>query len=209
MSAFDFMFKKKDDIAPPASKKPVMSSIIPPPVNMQTTISSTGGKTDYNKYLEDLMDKEDLPGPDYLEFSKGIIKSSNLPLTEEQKYQTVFGNFETMGLTIPKLVQTANQYLSILDREKAEFETQVEGERKIHVDGKQGLIQKEQDEIVELNRQIQEKSNNVTRMMTEKQDAQQSLLIEANNFNNAYTSKRDFITAQIGKIQTHLSNVTK
>lgn len=194
MSAFDFMFKKGDT---PPPKSAAATTSIPMYVPQNMPIQSQG-KVDYEKYFDELMDKSDLPGPDYREFSQAIAKMSTAPLNEQDKYKTIFSSFETMGATESKLVETANKYIDIFDKKKQDFEKQAGSDRQTHIVDKQTAIDK-------LNQEIQEKQATVQKMMIEKQQDENSLLIESNNFNNVYTRRKAVILADIEKIKTYLN----
>jgi len=82
--------------------------------------------SEFNKYLMKLMDDANLPGPDYYEFAKALQALAAVPLTEQQKYMSVFAGFQAQGVTAESLVDAAGKYIAILGQKKSsEFDASV------------------------------------------------------------------------------------
>jgi len=71
--------------------------------------------------LTTAISKANLPGEDYLEFVDALRAMKDIPLTDELKMQTVFATLSTKGLTVPKILESADYYTKILENEKAKF----------------------------------------------------------------------------------------
>ncbi|MEY4905764.1 MAG: hypothetical protein RLZZ292_3579, partial [Bacteroidota bacterium] len=87
---------------------------VPPP--------STGATN--NKIAEMLfgaMEAGNLPGFDYLEFMQSVKSLSSMPMDEATRFRSAFAMAQTMGVTAPKLIETAQHYVGILQGEQKKF----------------------------------------------------------------------------------------
>lgn len=131
MSFKDF-FVKSDGLAhisPKSSVAAMNTAINTMPEGSYTPASTqvdAGSVNEFNQYLMKLMDDANLPGPDYYEFAKALSGMNTLPITEQQKYVSVFAGFQAQGVTAQSLVDAAMKYIAILGQKKSsEFDASV------------------------------------------------------------------------------------
>jgi len=107
-----------------------------------TVSSDTDGN--FNQKIFDSLTKAiseaNLPGEDYLEFMQGLQAMKDLPMDESLKLKSVFMTLTTKGLTIPKIVESANHYLTVLNQEKTKFYNVIDSQKKNKVESKQKHI---------------------------------------------------------------------
>jgi len=85
--------------------------------------------------------KKNYPGADYYEFVLALENMKDVPV-ESAKYTSAFNVLSaTQGLTKEHLVQTAQQYIALIDRELSEFNAGFDKENKEQVENKQALIE--------------------------------------------------------------------
>ena len=97
-----------------------------------------------------------LPGFDYLEFKQSVFSLRKMALDKETAYKSAFATANTMGLTKTKLVQTAQHYKKVLDKEKEQFESALEKQVAQKVAAKKEMKSKLTDKIQEYRSKIKE-----------------------------------------------------
>lgn len=190
------LFKEEDKPLPKKStQKPA------PVVEMYTQSTITAGSNDYLKYLDEVMDKANMPGPDFYEFSKSLVPMASLAIPEDQKFNTVLSTFSVMGATKEKLVESGNKYLGILDDNAVQFAKQLSTERDAIAARKQ-QIENTKLSIEALHKEIETKSQAIADDGVEILRDESKLTVEESNFRVALEQKKNLITYQIDKIKT-------
>lgn len=82
------------------------------------------------------LERENLPGFDYLEFKQSLERLQELNIEEEVAFKSAFATASTMGLTKDKLLKTAAHYKKVLDKEQVSFDAALKNQIKAKVDGK-------------------------------------------------------------------------
>ncbi len=103
--------------APPSNDTPTP----PPPPEKPVEVNPR-----IHAMLLNAIESNNLDGFDYLEFKHSLQSLSNLPMDEATKYQSAFKIASTMGLTLEKLLQSAEHYKGVLNNEKEKFRAQLE-----------------------------------------------------------------------------------
>jgi chromosome segregation ATPase len=73
-------------------------------------------------FITNALEKANLPGFDYIEYRQAVDSLKKMNLDEATAFKSAFATAATMGLTKEKLVDTAKHYLSILQKEKEQFD---------------------------------------------------------------------------------------
>lgn len=77
----------------------------------------------FNEHIEKVFNDANLPGPDYFEFDRMCQAMSTLP--NDAKFPAVFQGLHVQGLTKEKLVDSAQQYIRIIEDDNANFQREV------------------------------------------------------------------------------------
>jgi predicted RNase H-like nuclease (RuvC/YqgF family) len=88
------------------------------------------------KFLTSALEKNNLPGFDYIEYKQSLAALSNLDMPEEMAFKSAFATAATVGLTKAKLLKTAIHYKKILDTEKKQFDMALEKQMQQRVGSK-------------------------------------------------------------------------
>ncbi len=87
------------------------------------------------------LERENLPGFDYLEFKQALERLQAMNMEEEVAFKSAFATASTMGLTKDKLLKTASHYKKVLDKEQKSFESALQKQIKAKVDGKRKEVE--------------------------------------------------------------------
>ena len=135
---------------PPArGAAPASTGTTPPSTPMREAVPAGGGAINQaivGKLL-DAIDREDLAGFDYLEYKRALKAMDPLPMDEATKFRSAFATAATLGTSLDKLVASVEHYLTILDRERGDFETVVKRELDARVAGREAELEAVEREI--------------------------------------------------------------
>jgi chromosome segregation ATPase len=102
------------------------------------------------------LERENLPGFDYLEFKQSLERLQALNMEEEVSFKSAFATASTMGLTKEKLLKTAAHYKMVLDKEKLSFDAALKKQVKAKVDGKRKEVEMLRSKLTEYEAKIEE-----------------------------------------------------
>lgn len=207
------LFIEKDEeatVKPPAVKQngnqpPIITSIPTPTVASSVSVQST---TDYGAHILELLKKNNIPGPDYFEFRSALDTMAGQPLTDQQKYLSVFSGFSAMGVTAAKLAETAQFYIGKIEDEKTAFNVDLTNARKIGITDKQTEKTALEKENENLTKQIQDNLDKISKINSDVNSATLKLNSEEAAFSQACVNETQNITNQISNIKTYLPNGT-
>ncbi len=81
-----------------------------------------GGDQKFYELLTGILEKNNFPGYDYFEFKKSLQSVAKLGnMDEAMMYKTVFATAQSMQVDAEHLVNTAKNYLNILENEQSKF----------------------------------------------------------------------------------------
>lgn len=185
---------------PPANVKPTKTVAIAPVSTPVVVMGGMVAKTDYAARLEKLVEKANLPGPDYYEFSVALAKKANSMVTEEQKYKDIMDILSSMGVTVDTLLSSGSKYISLLQEDEKSFISSFNQDSLAGVSQKRSRAQALQQEIDSMNTMIKDKQVNIQALLGEATQNEQTLAVEKNAYTSALQNK-------IGIINTHLTNI--
>jgi hypothetical protein len=157
------------------------------------------------------LEKNNLEGFDYFEFKNSLKAMADMPLDEPTRFRSAFATASTMGLTVEKLLQTADHYLKVLGNEHNNFMGTVSAQRNTNVHDKEaeaeGLnkaIQEKSEQIKQLTEEIQQHQADIQKMRENMAQAKARIEQTEANFNRTYTSVITQMTDDIDKIKKYL-----
>ncbi|MEZ4986741.1 MAG: hypothetical protein R2795_17175 [Saprospiraceae bacterium] len=102
------------------------------------------------------LERENLPGFDYLEFKQSLGRLQDLNMEEEMAFKSAFATATTMGLTKDKLLKTAAHYRQVLEKEKTSFHDALQKQVKAKVEGKRKEVEVLKQKVKEYDAKIEE-----------------------------------------------------
>ncbi len=193
-------------IASPSSVPISINSPYVPPVS---SIVNNSELEKFNKHFENLFDKSNIPGPDYYEFDKMSVAMSNLP--EESRIATAYLGLSAQGLTKITLIDTAKQYISIIEEDQKNFETTVSGSVISEIEAKKETvtsltksISDTQEMIENLKADMLNKSQQIQNLSIEIQNDENKISQKLNAYKIAAENKKQQINNNIAQIEKYI-----
>ena len=200
------------------SEKPsTVSTPAPAAVAPKTTVPNVAGTADVDrKFVEhfvDLLEKANLPGPDYFEYKQALQSMEGLGLGEEKQFQAAWASFKAMGgAKDTNILRTsAEQYLGILDKDRTSFLKDVD----VAITNRVGSLHDElkkleennttfMQQIADLQKKIDDNKNRLGQISGE--ISEQSAKINANkeSFEVTMNSFVEQIKSDLNKINQYL-----
>ncbi len=191
---------------PPASKGTRPSSNPNDPKKAMVKESTAGkpGKVSakFTDILFGALEKNNLPGVDYLEYKQSLQSLEKMAMEEKVRYQSAFAMAQAMGATPPKLIETASHYLDVLKGEEAKFEQALANQETAKVEGRKNRInqleaaaQKKVEQIKQLTGEVKKHQVEMEKLRQEIGQATTNMETTKNNFIASYNT----LVAQILK----------
>ena len=115
------------------------------------------------KFLTNALEKNNLPGFDYLEFKQSLTALAAMNMDQETAIKSAFATASTMGLTKDKLVETSQHYVQVLDNEKKSFTDAMQKRLQQRVTGKQDEVNKLKGQIEQHREKIRQLEEQITK----------------------------------------------
>jgi hypothetical protein len=211
----NFFIKDADETAVKpavAGAAPEVAKPAPP-----TTVTNAAGTGQVDrKFVEHfvgLLEKANLPGPDYFEYKQALQSMEGLGLGEEKQFQAAWASFKAMGgakdTTILK--SSADQYLGILIKDRESFLKDVEKAVKDRVGALQDEHKKLEDanaayaqQIIDLQKKIDDNKNRLGQITGEVTEQTAKINANKDSFEITYLSFVDQIKSDLTKINQYL-----
>jgi flagellar motility protein MotE (MotC chaperone) len=196
----------------PGPSKPAAAPTVP-----ASTVPNVAGTANVDrKFVEhfvSLLEKANLPGPDYFEYKQALQSMEGLGLGEEKQFQAAWASFKVMGgIKDTTILRTsADQYLAILDKDRASFLKDVEKAIKDRVGALQDEHKKLEDsnaaftqQIADLQKKIDENKNRLGQISGEVTEQSAKITANKDSFEITYTSFVEQIKSDLSKINQYL-----
>lgn len=183
------------------------------PSNLFSSVSTSvnqNSSADLGKFIQhfdELFNSANLPGPDYYEFIK--MSEAMGALGDEIKFPAVFNALKVQGLTKADLLNSAQEYIKIIDNDVVQFNAAIDQKvvseieaNKAKVENLRNMIKNKTDMILALQKEIEQHTQEIQVVSTAIQDDESKLSIKINSYRTACESKKMAITTDIQKINS-------
>ncbi|GAB4249402.1 MAG: hypothetical protein Kow0027_12280 [Saprospiraceae bacterium] len=134
---------------------------------MQQNMKAIFGNGDLDEksvnFLVAALEKNNLPGFDYLEFKLSLGKLRQLNMDEETAIKSAFATASTLGLTKETLLKTGKHYLEVLANEKKQFDAALKKQLEKRVTNKKAEVEKLQAQIGKWEEEIRKLQENIAK----------------------------------------------
>ena len=184
------------------------------PVSTNTEeLPDQDGKERFYQILSEVLDKNNLPGFDYIEFKKAVRSILEMHQMEEQAaYKTAFATAQAMNVNASHLIDSAQKYLSILETEEASFSHSAQSfltRQLSNRDVEKQSLDKEliqiRSELDRLQKLLVEKESRLAALQSETESVQAKFDQNKINFSAAYHSIVSQIKEDVEKMKKYLS----
>ncbi len=205
--------EEKPSIRETASAK--VSNVLPSntPTYDASSLKSKVPDEKFMNILLDAIEKANLPGFDYLEYKTSLQSLSKMNMDVPTQYQSAMAMAKTMGATPEKIIQAANQYLSVLKEENDKFSQAVQTQRqKVSQDEKDGVtalqnsIIDKKNKIAQLQKEIESEEANLSKMKDEIGASAKKIAETSAKFEQAYVAVTQQIVDDIKNISQYAAN---
>ncbi len=222
-----FFVKEDDPAATPATGAPAVGvpaiprpapnpvSAGPAPMASTGPATATPGMVDtkFAEHFANVLAQNNPPGPDYFEFRETLRSLNGLGLPEDKQYQAAWASFKALaGATdVSVLTNTANQYLTALNRDRDAFSKTAEAATAERVGGLQNEQKRLQTEnealarqLLEIQRQIDANTNRLTAIGGEITEQSARITQNRQNYDTTFAHFTDQIKGDITKLTQYL-----
>ncbi|MBI5916407.1 MAG: hypothetical protein HY842_13605 [Bacteroidetes bacterium] len=157
------------------------------------------------------LEKNNLPGFDYLEFKLSLGRLAPMNLPEDTAFKSAFATASTVGLTKEKLLTTGQHYRKVLTDEKEQFSLALQNQLQKRVNSKQQEVEKLKAQIQAWQEQIANLQNMMAKSQATIDDAGNQIQAEMKkiqatkeNFEHTHQSIMNQIELDLQNIQRYL-----
>lgn len=163
----------------------------------------------FEAHFSDLMDKANLPGPDYYEYCKMMeTLESHLP-DEKTRMNAVFATLSVQGLTKEKLISTANTYKQVIETDHQNFQGALNDKTQSDVDDRKNKcldleeqMKKSSAQIQTLTQHIADCQAEIAKLQKEITEGEDKISQNQKGYLAAYQVMLSKIDSDINKINT-------
>lgn len=148
-----------DDEPSAPSSPPAPQSHAPEPV-APAHKSKGAVSAKFVEVLTQAVNDSNQPGFDYLEFRQALQNLAKMPMDEPTRIQSAYAMAQTLGVTAPKLIESAHFYLGILNNERQKFDD-------AHAQQRARLIGNREEEARRLHAESEHKQAEIERLTRE------------------------------------------
>lgn len=156
------------------------------------------------KLLVKALEKNNLPGFDYLEFKQSLNALAKLDMNEPTTYKSAFATASTLGLTKGKLVETAGYYKTVLTKEKGQFDSALSTQLDKRVTSKEEEVKKKKSQIQKLRAQIESLQADIDGADNLINEARTKLQETKSNFEKTFKAILGEIEKDVDNIDMHI-----
>lgn len=204
--------KEENQPAAKPVKAPAGKTTSEAPVVAESEEGAPGQVTKkFSEILLKAMEANNLDGFDYLEYKQSLRSLAKMPMDEATRYQSAFAMAQTMGATPAKLIETAQHYVSVLQKEEKKFEDALAHQTTVQIGAKkqqigkiEESIKKKQEQIKKLTQDIEAEQKKAGQMKSDIQQASQKVQSTKNNFIASYNALVEKINADIQNMSKYL-----
>jgi len=199
--------------ANPVSEIPAEQPKSVQPATVPNVAGTANVDRKFVEHFVDLLEKANLPGPDYFEFKQALQSMDGLGLGEEKQFQAAWASFKAMGgIKDNAILKTsADQYLSILSRDRESFLKDVERAITERVGSLTNEVKKLEDdnaafakEIAGLQKKIDDNKNRLGQISGEVAEQSSKLNSNRDSFETTYNSFVEQINSDLNKINQYI-----
>lgn len=163
------------------------------------------------EFLMRALEKNNLPGFDYIEFKQALTALSKMDMDVGTAIKSAFVTGSTVGLTKEKLLESARHYAKVIVQEKLQFEQAVQKQVQHKVGAKMKEVEKLKKQIIDhkakieqLQKQVASFQNTIDTADEQINGATTKIKETQSNFEHTHQSVLNQIEADIINFEQYL-----
>lgn len=160
-------------------------------------------------FLTQAIERNNLPGFDYLEFKRAVYQLKNMEMDEATAYKSAFTTASTLGLTKDKLIETAGYYRNLVEKEQTQFAQALENQQATKVTGKQNEVTRLRDQIERHKTEIARLQDELAGYLNQIDQAEASAKSEVEKLEKAKVAFENTNKALLLQIDQDIENLHK
>ncbi len=160
-------------------------------------------------FLTKALDKNNLPGFDYIEFKQSLDALSKLNIDEATAFKSAFATASTVGLTKNKLLETASHYKNVLANEKSQFDTALQKQIDQKIAGKEQEVSKLKEQIVKHQEKIKQLQEQVAKFQNTIDGADEQINIAREKIDMTREAFEHTHQSILNQIERDIENINK
>lgn len=158
----------------------------------------------FEKHFMALLEQANLPGPDYFEFLQVAEKLEATIPNEQMRYAATFASLNVSGLSKDTLLNSAQQYVEILQQDKKKFQDAIAAKQQNEIGAKKAQIDALTKRIETLNAEIENCRGEINTLTQQTAEAEQVIRKNEGAYLAACETIIQKISSDIQKVQTSL-----
>jgi hypothetical protein len=154
-------------------------------VTTQSLFSAEGLDARSIEFIAQAVEKNNLPGFDYLEFKKAVAQLTAMNMDEATAYKSAFTTAATLGITKDKLIETASYYRNVVANEKEQFAQALENQHATKVAARQKEVSRLRDQIERHHAEIARLQNEIAGYLNQADAAETAIKTESDRLDKA------------------------
>jgi len=154
-------------------------------------------------HFDKLLSEANIPGPDYYEFSRMIGVMRAIP-DDAARYNAAFAGLQVQGLDKQRLLETAAEYLRILDADAGQFQKTVDSTLQEKVNGKEAEAEEKATRIRVLSQEILQLQQQIGVLQEEVRANREKLTGGSNSYHAESKRRQQEIQLDIEKINQYI-----
>ena len=161
------------------------------------------------EFLANAIEKNNLPGFDYYEFKRAVVSLLQMKLDEATAHKSAFTTAATVGLTKEKLIETANYYKNIVEKEKEQFDKALENQNAVKVTARHEEVKRLRDQLERHKTEIARLQDEIAGYLTQIDQAEAATKLESEKLEKAKTAFEKTHQAVVLQIDKDIENMHK
>jgi chromosome segregation ATPase len=161
------------------------------------------------EFLVKAIEKNNLPGFDYLEYKQSLAALKGMNMDQETAFKSAFATASTLGLTKEKLLESAKHYKKVLDTEKQQFEAAASKQVEQRIQSKQKEVEKIKKQIEDYRAKIEQLEDKIAQSESTIRNAEEEIRTAEDKIAATQQSFQETVTTILGEIEHDLENIER
>lgn len=162
----------------------------------------------YTKHFNDLMERANLPGPDYFEFMKMNDTLMTIP-DVPTRFKAVFSALSVQGVTKDVLLSSANHYVEMINVDSTNFKSALDGKTVNDIEARKSTIAANTTQIEDNNKRISELIAQNETLKNANIALESEIKTEEGNIVQFEQAYRSVCSNMLGRIQSDIESINR